>query len=132
MRNERSACNAGKNIGTGVITMAKQNLTIPTAPSYLPDSMAARFNTIAPILTKAGALGSYDADLLAKYILAENEYLRVTNNVTEALNKNNAEAANKWLNAQDRLARQCLLLASELGLTPNARREAGIVLPEVI
>ncbi len=63
------------------------------------------------------------------YILAENEYLRVSNLVQAAISRGDPENSNKWLAAQDRLTKQILTLGEELGLTPKARKARGLIAP---
>lgn len=76
-----------------------------------------------------GTVTQLEADMLAKYIIAENEYLRVTNKVTSALNAGDSSSAERWINAQVRLQKESLALASELGLTVASRRSRGILYP---
>ena len=76
-----------------------------------------------------GTITPLDADVLCKYIIAENEYLRLTNNVTMALNRGDSADAEKWINAQCRVQRESLLLAEELGLTAQSRKKRGIPYP---
>lgn len=105
--------------------MAKA-LAVPEAPGYLSPKLAQRFEALAPALAAAGILDNNSRDLLAKYVLAENEYLQVSNHVQEALRDGDPEAAGKWLAAQDKLTRQILSLGNELGLTPASRRSWGL------
>ena len=95
-------------------------------PSYLSGSLARRWEELAPELQKLGTLDALNVDICGKYILAENEYLKVSALVQEALVKEDAEAAGKWLAAQDRITKQILALGSELGITPTARRARGL------
>lgn len=99
----------------------------PPMPVYLAGSLAARWNELAPELSTMGSLDDLNADVLAKYILAENNYLAVSNKVQDALKAGDAEETGKWLAAQDRLTKQILTLADELGLTPKARRARGLI-----
>lgn len=76
-----------------------------------------------------GTVTQLEVDVLAKYIIAENEYLRVTNKVTAALNAGDSASAERWISAQVRLQKESLHLASELGLTVASRRQRGIMYP---
>lgn len=49
--------------------------------------------------------------------------------VQEAIKTEDAEAAGKWLAAQDRLTKHILNLGEELGITPKARRARGLSAP---
>lgn len=99
-----------------------------SCPVYLSGSLRDRWDQLAPALAAAGVLDGYNGDLLAKYILAENEYLRVSGFVQAALNDKDGDEANKWLSAQDRLTKQILVLGGELGITPISRRARGITI----
>jgi len=96
-------------------------------PSYLPKSLADKFNKLAPILLRAGILTAVDADGLARYLIAEQNYLRATNRLTAAMNAGNTAEADKWSAIQDRFFRQCRAAGSDLGLTVTGR--CSIVLP---
>ena len=101
-----------------------------TCPAYLDGALRARWDELAPRLQAMGTLDELNADLAAKYILAENEYLRVSALVQSAIAGGDVEESNKWLLAQDRLTKQILVLAEELGLTPKARRARGLPAPK--
>lgn len=76
-----------------------------------------------------GSLDDLTVDLAAKYILAENEYLKISDLVQEAIRAGDSDAAGKWINAQDKLTKQILQLGAALGITPDARRTRGLLLP---
>lgn len=90
-------------------------------PSYLTQSLAAKFQRLAPILIRMGVLTSLDADGLARYLIAEQNYLRATNRLTAAMNTGNTAEADKWSAIQDRFFRQCRSAGSDLGLTVTGR-----------
>ena len=98
-------------------------------PVYLDGTLRARWEQLAPKLEAMGTLDELNADLAAKLILAENEYLRVSNLVQGAISRGDPEDSNKWLAAQDRLTKQILTLGDELGLTPKARKARGLIAP---
>ena len=98
----------------------------PPCPVYLAGALEARWKQIAPELVKLGTLDALNADLLGKYILAENEYLRISQLVQECIARGDAEDGGKWIAAQDRLTKQILALGGELGITPTARRSRGL------
>ncbi len=95
-------------------------------PAYLAGTLAKRWETLAPELQRLGTLDALNADLCGKYILAENEYTKISAMVQQALIDEDADAAVKWVNAQDRITKQILQLGSELGITPRARRARGL------
>ena len=96
-------------------------------PAYLSGALVDRWNNLAPELEAMGTLDALNADLAAKYILAENEYLRVSNLVQAAITRGDPEDSNRWLAAQDRLTKQILSLGDELGLNPTSRRARGLI-----
>lgn len=95
-------------------------------PAYLAGTLRARWEELAPELQRLGTLDALNADLLGKFILAENEYLRVSSLVQECIARGDADAGGKWIAAQDRLTKQILTLGAELGITPTARRARGL------
>ena len=98
-------------------------------PAYLDGTLRQRWEALAPQLSAMGTLDELNADIAAKYILAENEYLRVSNLVQGAISRGDPDDSNKWLAAQDRLTKQILTLGEELGLTPKARKARGLIAP---
>ena len=109
--------------------MADRHPTAPTAPAYLKGRLRERFEELAPVLTAMGTLTYLDADALARYVLSENEYLRVSQLTMEAIEGGDAADADKWANVQDRLLRQCMAAGAEFGLTPSGRRSRGLIPP---
>lgn len=106
--------------------MAKQ-IPVPDPPAYLAGALLDRWAALAPELAGFGVLDDLNADLLAKYILAENEYLQVSRSVQTAIAGADADEAGKWLAAQDKLTKQILALGAELGITPRSRRERALI-----
>ena len=98
----------------------------PACPEYLAGTLRGRWDALAPELWALGTLDDLTVNLLAKYILAENEYLKVSNSVQDAIKREDGDEANKWLAAQDRLTKQILSLGDELGINPKARRARGV------
>lgn len=90
-------------------------------PYYLPGSLAGRFHALAEKLRRMGALTELDADALARYLVAENNYIRATNKLTAALNAGSARDADRWSAIQDRFFRQCRAAGADLGLTAPGR-----------
>ena len=96
-------------------------------PAYLTSSLAEKFRKLAPVLIRIGVLTSLDADGLARYLIAEQNYLRATNRLTAAMNAGNAVETDKWSAIQDRFFRQCRAAGADLGLTVSGR--CGLELP---
>lgn len=103
---------------------------VPPAPAYLAAALRERFDELAPDLTQMGVLTRLDADALAKYVVAEHEYLRVTSRAMAAINSGDPTEAERWISVQDRLLRQCLTAGAEFGLTPSGRRSRGLPAPK--
>lgn len=99
---------------------------LPACPVYLAGALRTRWDALAPELVRLGTLDALNTDLAAKYILAENEYLQVSNKVQAAISEDDADEAAKWIAAQDKLTKQILALGAELGITPGARRARGM------
>ena len=95
-------------------------------PAYLAGTLRARWETLAPELQRLGTLDALNVDVAGKYTLAENEYTKISAMVQQALVDEDADAAVKWINAQDRITKQILQLGAELGITPKARRDRGL------
>lgn len=106
--------------------MADRSPTPPACPMYLAGSLAARYAQLAPELWKLGTLDALNVDVAGKYILAENEYLKVSALVQEAISNGDGDEAAKWIGVQDKLTKQILALGAELGITPSARRARGL------
>lgn len=81
---------------------------------------------MAPKLSARGLLMTSDVDLFAKYLIAEGEYLRITNKVTAAINHGDAAEASSWINTQEKLLKQVILTGEHFGLTPGSRRRLGL------
>lgn len=101
----------------------------PAAPVYLMGALRARFDALAPDLMAMGTLTEMDVDALARYVLSENEYIRVSSLVLDAIQAEDPATADKWASVQDRLLRQCMAAGAEFGLTPSARRARGLIPP---
>lgn len=108
--------------------MSKQQKA-PEAPEWLQGSLRQRWAELAPIFWRMGTLTDLEVNTLARYILAENNYLQASNLLQQALAKGDGEDAGRWLNAQDKLIRQILLLGEALGLTAEKRKAMGWTLP---
>ena len=108
--------------------MSKQ-LKAPEAPEWLQGSLRQRWSELAPIFWKMGTLSELEVNTLARYILAENNYLQASNLLQQALAKGDGDDAGKWLVAQDKLIRQILTLGEALGLTAEKRKAMGWTLP---
>ena len=102
---------------------------IPEAPVWLTGSLLKRWDELAPVFTRMGTLTELEAGILARYIVAENNYLQASNWLQSAMAAGDGEEANRWLTVQDKLNRQILTLGEALGLTAEKRKAMGWTLP---
>ena len=102
---------------------------IPAAPAYLDGTLRDRFNELAPDLAAMGVLTGMDVDALARYVISEHEYMRVSRLTMQAIGHGDAAEADKWASVQDRLLKQCMSAGAEFGLTPSSRRARGLISP---
>lgn len=98
-------------------------------PPYLPESLREKFDEVAKAMTDLGVMTSLDSDGLARYLIAESHYLRMSVRLTAAMNAGNVDAAYKLASMQDRFFRQCRAAAGDLGLTVSSR--CGLIVPQV-
>ena len=81
----------------------------PEAPRYLTGGTRQRFDELAPKCVAMGTLSHLDVDVLAKYVLAEDEYLVVTQKLQ--------------LSLQGSVAKQCLTLGADKVTEAERRKE---------
>lgn len=102
---------------------------IPAAPAYLDGTLRERLEALAPDLSAMGVLTAMDVDALARYVISEHEYMRVSRLTMQAIGHGDAAEADKWASVQDRLLKQCMSAGAEFGLTPSSRRTRGLIPP---
>lgn len=100
------------------------------APAYITGGLLREFNQLAPVLVQMGVLSSVDGDVLGQYLIAKQQYISATNQVTMALKSGSLANVDKWSAIQDRFFKQCRRCAQELGLTVSSR--ANILLPQTV
>ena len=111
--------------------MAKtaKEILVPEAPPWLAGSLRERWQELAPVFTRMGTLTDLEAGNLARYIVAENNYLQASNRLQQAMASGDGEDASRWLTVQDKLLKQILTLGETLGLTAEKRKAMGWTLP---
>ena len=107
-----------------------REIPVPAPPAWLAGSLRERWDELAPIFTRMGTLSELEAGTLARYIVAENNYLQISNQLQRALANGDGEDAGRWLSAQDKVIRQILTLGETLGLTAEKRKAMGWFLPD--
>lgn len=105
------------------------------APSNLSAAEKKRFDKIAGQLEKLGILGETDVETLARYVVAQGQYEKITKEMRTVLKKSpNAKSESYfdeldiWIEKQEKLAKlqnrfftQAQTAASALGLTISSR-----------
>ena len=108
----------------------QQEINVPNdnvlAPSYLSDELKEEFDRLAKILIDVGIMTNLDSMSLARFIVAEHQYEKVT---IKMLNMKVVNAAYKnCADLQDKFFKQARASASDLGLTISSR--CKLVLPK--
>ena len=92
---------------------------VPDPPSYLDATLRERWAELAPQAVRRGTLGEATADAFARYLIAEQEYLRATQCTLYALRTGNSADAGAWSAVQDRLQKQLTAAGKAFGFTPD-------------
>ena len=110
-------------------------LKIPTPsvvepPDYIADApkLVEEFNDIAEKLLTLKILTELDADSLARYLLAKQNYLQYTSLLNSAIRKNKVAEMATIQTMQDKAFKQVRAAASDLGLTISSR--CRLVVPQ--
>ena len=90
-------------------------------PAYLPESLHKKFRTLAKQLIEIGILAEIDYDCLARYLLAEQAYLAVTEQVNRAIAGGAITLLDDLSKTQTRYFNQCDRAAAARGLTISSR-----------
>lgn len=114
------------------------------APNYLTKKQKNEFMEIAEKLLNIGIMCELDEDILARYLIARDNYLKFTKLLNLAIkdksskkNKDNSEIQKNlsadiesYLIHQDRAFKQCNSCAEKLGLTITSR--GRIIMPQAV
>lgn len=110
----------------------KVDLTNISPPIYLSESMAEEFLEIAAKLAHVSQklFTELDEDVLARYLIAKSNYLRLTQLLSIELKRKHidVDAVSKLQRSQNTAFNQCQTCASSLGLTITSR--CKIVIPD--
>lgn len=98
-------------------------------PAYLPESLHKKFRSLAKQLIDIGILAEIDYDCLARYLLAEQAYLAVTEQVNRAIANQAITLLDDLSKTQTRYFNQCSRAAADLGLTISSR--CRLVVPKL-
>ncbi len=91
----------------------------PAPPDYLDQNLVKRWNELAPIAARKGTLTRSTVDAFARYIIAEQQYLRAVQRVLNALRTGNVTDAAQWSSVQDRFFKEMENSGKAFGLTPG-------------
>ena len=100
-----------------------------TPPDYLPAKLKKEFEEIAAKLVAIGIMTELDEDCLARYLIAQSNYLNCTKLLAKAMRSEDLDEIMKAQRAQDLAFRQCQAAANALGLTISSR--CKLVMPQV-
>ena len=98
-------------------------------PAYLPKSLHKKFRSLAKQLIEIGILAEIDYDCLARYLLAEQAYLAVTEQVNRAIANQAISLLDDLSKTQTRYFNQCSRAAADLGLTISSRCRLAVPKP---
>ena len=91
-------------------------------PSWLTKvKLRQEFERIEKRLRELKIFDVLDADTLAMFLAARDEYVAARRQADKALREKNVEAADEWSRVQDRYFKQARACASDLGLTVTSR-----------
>jgi P27 family predicted phage terminase small subunit len=96
------------------------------APEYLPDDLRGKFDWLAGELQRIGIMANIDAEAVARYIAAESQYQKITTKILRL--KTVGPRYFDLLAAQDKIFKQCVKAAHDLGLTISSR--CKLVMPK--
>lgn len=93
-----------------------------SVPKWLPDDCKKDFRMIAKQLIELGIFCKLDADVLGRYVVAHQLYLKATDRVmTEMGSGEDLDALETWTRIQDKYFKQCETCARALGLSVSSR-----------
>ena len=90
-------------------------------PNFLLKPQKKRFDEIANQLQDLGVMGVTDCDALARYVIAESMYKKITKLLRKPQILNDIEALKDYSSIQDKYFKQCRAAANDLGLSISAR-----------
>lgn len=96
-------------------------------PAFLNARQKKEFKNIAKELTDLDIISNLDCNALGMYIKALDLYIKITKRV-EKIRLDDLEAFKEFAILQDKYAKQCRMLASDLGLTITSR--CRLVIPK--
>ena len=98
------------------------------APPYLTKKQKEEFYKIAGQLEKLKIMGETDVDALARYIVANDLYIKAVKKLRSTEVANDPVLFELWARNQERYFKQCRSSANDLGLSISSR--CRLVVPE--
>ena len=89
------------------------------APSYLPDELKEEFYRVANELIEIGIITNLDVEALARFIVSESQYQKVTIKILKSKNINDKYFS--LIQLQEKLFKMSRTAANDLGLTISSR-----------
>ena len=99
-----------------------------SAPPYLTKKQKDEFYKIAGQLEKLKIMGETDVDALARYIVANDLYIKAVKKLRSSEVNNDPVLFELWARNQERYFKQCRSSANDLGLSISSR--CRLVVPE--
>ena len=99
------------------------------APEYLTKKQREEFELIANQLKNLKIMGETDVDVLARYIISKELYIRLSKQLMKNEVLNDPQILDLHLKNQDRVFKQCRSSANDLGLSITSR--CKLVVPQV-
>lgn len=104
----------------------EREVSLPVAktakpPKWLQGTLKKEFRVIGKRLIAAGLYTELDGDTLARYLIAQHQWLIATQAAERALIVKDQKQADAWGRIQDRYFKQALNCANSMGLTVSSR-----------
>lgn len=100
----------------------------PKPPKYLSDDLKKKHRAIGKQLIALGIFSDLDNDVLARYLISEQEYLATCEMLNQAIASRNVLGMDELSRIQSRFYSQCAAAARDLGLTISSR--CKLVVPQ--
>lgn len=103
----------------------------PVPPKYLSKKQKEEFKQIANKLVDIGIMSELDEDILARYLISKDNYVKFTKKLNKVLRDSKAtiEEIDDYSRLQDKALKQCNTCAERLGLTITSRCRLQIPKP---
>lgn len=100
----------------------------PKPPKYLSNDLKKKHRAIGKQLIALGIFSDLDNDVLARYLISEQEYLATSEMLNQAIASKSVPGMDELSRIQSRFYSQCAAAARDLGLTISSR--CKLVVPQ--